>query len=366
MVKNRRANAVLFGFDFQRNAAIILMLERIKELRSVRLEGNEEDIELTLENGKKILAQAKAVEKSSSDFSHVRENLKKALISLSEGAQRVDAQELIFITNSPNPFNDEASRSVFGGLPTHRSFSSLPPSAQVTVQKYLGNIENPLDSEKFTVQVFPFETDNEAERYKAVTQAMNDFIGSLNVNVSYGLGKWLLQVWQELLCRGWFLPPNTYDCGSFVVNGTAVVGKELKHSITAGNQHTKELTFMKSLFEQMGGTYRQVGDYLIPNLSLPEKSDYQIGKYGRLRRNYLKEYHPVLYANFLTSGTLHRHLAEIDQACNERMEIIISDMAKQDGVTETLKVADQMEWVRRMNSIRSRAEEIVLTELVYE
>lgn len=98
---------------------------------------------------------------------------------------------------------------------------------------------------------------------------------------------------QELLCRGWFLPPNTYDCGSFVVNGTAVVGKELKHSITAGNQHTKELTFMKSLFEQMGGTYRQVGDYLIPNLSLPEKSDYQIGKYGRLRRNYLKEYHPV-------------------------------------------------------------------------
>ena len=171
---------------------------------------------------------------------------------------------------------------------------------------------------------------------------------------------------QELLCRGWFLPPNTYDCGSFVVNGTAVVGKELKHSITAGNQHTKELTFMKSLFEQMGGTYRQVGDYLIPNLSLPEKSDYQIGKYGRLRRNYLKEYHPVLYANFLTSGTLHRHLAEIDQACNERMEIIISDMAKQDGVTETLKVADQMEWVRRMNSIRSRAEEIVLTELVYE
>ena len=188
MVKNRRANAVLFGFDFQRNAAIILMLERIKELRSVRLEGNEEDIELTLENGKKILAQAKAVEKSSSDFSHVRENLKKALISLSEGAQRVDAQELIFITNSPNPFNDEASRSVFGGLPTHRSFSSLPPSAQVTVQKYLGNIEHPLDSEKFTVQVFPFETDNEAERYKAVTQAMNDFIGSLNVNVSYGLG----------------------------------------------------------------------------------------------------------------------------------------------------------------------------------
>ena len=170
---------------------------------------------------------------------------------------------------------------------------------------------------------------------------------------------------QELLCRGWFLPPNTYDCGSFVVNGTAVVGKEPKHLITAKNQHKKELIFMKSLFEEMGGTYRQEGDYLIPNLTLPDEPEYQIGKYGHLRRSYLKEYHPVLYANFLTSGTLHRHLAEIDQACNERMEIIVSDMAKQEGVTESLKAADQMEWVRRMNSIHSRAEEIVLTELVY-
>lgn len=196
-MKNRRANAVLFGFDFQRNAAIVLMLENIRELRSVRLEGNEEDIELTLENGRKILAQAKAVEKSSSDFSHVRENLKKALISLSEGSQKTDTQQLIFITNSPNPFNDADSRSVFSGLPTRRSFSNLPPSAQQIVQKYLGDIDNPLDLQKFTVQVFPFETDDEMERYKAVTQAVNDFIGSLNANVTYGLGKWLLQVWHD-------------------------------------------------------------------------------------------------------------------------------------------------------------------------
>ena len=81
---------------------------------------------------------------------------------------------------------------------------------------------------------------------------------------------------------------------------------------------------MKSLFDQMGGTYHQEGDYLIPNLALPEEPDYQIGKYGRMRRSYLKAHRPVLYANFLTSGTLHRHLAEIDQACNERMEIVVS------------------------------------------
>ena len=122
---------------------------------------------------------------------------------------------------------------------------------------------------------------------------------------------------------------------------------------------------MKTIFEEMGGTYRQVGDYLIPNITLPDDGEYQIGKYGRMRRSYLKEHRPVLYANLLTSGTLHRHLAEIDQACNERMETIISAMAKQEGVTEALKAADQMEWVRRMNSIRNRAEEIVLSELVY-
>ena len=171
---------------------------------------------------------------------------------------------------------------------------------------------------------------------------------------------------QELICKGWFLPPNTYDCGSFVVNGTAVVGKEPKSLITAGNQHKKELIHMKSLFEEMGGTYRQEGDYLIPNLALPDEPEYQIGKYGRMRRSYLKKYHPVLYANYLTSGTLHRHLAEIDQACNERMETVVSAMAQQEGVTEAMKAVDQMEWVRRMNSIRNRAEEIVLTELVYE
>ena len=122
---------------------------------------------------------------------------------------------------------------------------------------------------------------------------------------------------------------------------------------------------MKSIFEEMGGTYRQEGDYLIPNLLLPDESEYQIGKYGRMRRSYLKEHRPILYANLLISGALHRHVAEIDRTCNERMEIIVSDMAKQEGVTEALKADDQMEWIRRMNNIHSRAEEILLFELVY-
>ena len=122
---------------------------------------------------------------------------------------------------------------------------------------------------------------------------------------------------------------------------------------------------MKSIFEEMGGIYRQVGDYFIPNLVLPDDGNYQIGKYGRMRRSYLKEHHPILYNNYLLEGTLFKHLAEIDQTCNERMEILVSAMAKQEGVTETFKAADQMEWVRRINSIRNRAEEIILTALVY-
>ena len=122
---------------------------------------------------------------------------------------------------------------------------------------------------------------------------------------------------------------------------------------------------MKTIFEEMGGTYRQVGDYFIPSITLPDDGEYQIGKYGRMRRSYLKEYRKILYNNYVLEGTLFKHLAEIDQVCNERIENIISAMAKQEGVTEALKATNQMEWVRYMNSIRNRAEEIILTELVY-
>ena len=122
---------------------------------------------------------------------------------------------------------------------------------------------------------------------------------------------------------------------------------------------------MKSLFEEMGGTYRQEGDYLIPNLALSNDDDYEIGKYGRIRLSYLKEHRKILYTNYITEGTLSKHLSEIDKACNERMEIIVPAMAKREDVNEELKAVDQMEWVRRMNNIRNRAEEIILREVVY-
>ena len=122
----------------------------------------------------------------------------------------------------------------------------------------------------------------------------------------------------------------------------------------------------KSFFERNGGTYSQVGDYLLPNLTINETEQRPIGKYGRMRKRYLKEHRPVLYTNLLVTGKLDQHLAEIDEACEERMELIMQQMAKQESVTEALKATDQRAWVARMNSIQNRAEEIVLQESVYK
>ena len=121
----------------------------------------------------------------------------------------------------------------------------------------------------------------------------------------------------------------------------------------------------KTFYEQNGGTYTQVGDVLIPNLTIGEGGQQPIGKYGRMRKRYLKEQRSVLYSELLLSGKLNSHLLEINEACEARMELLALKMAKLEDVTETLKAANQMEWVRRMNSIRNRAEEIVLHELVY-
>ena len=124
---------------------------------------------------------------------------------------------------------------------------------------------------------------------------------------------------------------------------------------------------MKSIFEEMGSTYRQEGDYLLPNLSLPpDTEEYQIGKYGRMRRRYLKEHRRGLYSSLLLEGTLMKHLAEIDRSCNDRLEIIEKALMEQEGITEALKAANQMEWVQRRNSVHNRAEEVILTELVYD
>ena len=115
----------------------------------------------------------------------------------------------------------------------------------------------------------------------------------------------------------------------------------------------------------MNLTYHRKGDYFFPNLVLELEEPVQLGKYGRMRREYLKEYRPGTYSELLLEGKLNHHLSEIDETSYDYFDQMTSQIAKEENVTETLKAKNQMEWVRRMNNIRDRADEIVLQELIY-
>ena len=122
---------------------------------------------------------------------------------------------------------------------------------------------------------------------------------------------------------------------------------------------------MKSYFEEQDGTYTRVGDFLIPDLVLDEQPEGWIGKYGIMRQEYLKMWKKSLYNDLLLSGKLQQHLLDINRDAQEEFEIIVRQTAKAEGVTEELKRQDQMEWVRRMNSIRNRADEFIRHDLIY-
>ena len=122
---------------------------------------------------------------------------------------------------------------------------------------------------------------------------------------------------------------------------------------------------MKSLFEQMGGTYREENGYLIPNLTLPDEEQVEIGVWGQRHLRYIKQHHKVRYVNLLTSGKLNGYLADIDKQADDMFFRLVKQMAEREGVTEQLKADNQMEWVARMNNIRSRATEIVNHDIIY-
>ena len=119
---------------------------------------------------------------------------------------------------------------------------------------------------------------------------------------------------------------------------------------------------MKSTYETMGGKYQQEGDYLLPNLEVPESP--KIGVWGERRRKYLREHQKALYTVMMLSDTLNVHLDEVDRTATEMFDRLTSQLAEQEGITEQLKVTDQWDWVQRMNSVRNRAAEVVWKELI--
>lgn len=121
-----------------------------------------------------------------------------------------------------------------------------------------------------------------------------------------------------------------------------------------------------TLFEQLGGTYTQIGDYALPDLSLPvETQTGNIGVWALRRKRYLKQHRKVLYYNLLTSGKLDSYLADIEEQAQQLFLQLVKELAEKEGVTEQLKAADNMVWVRRMNNIRNRAAEMVNNEVIY-
>lgn len=122
-----------------------------------------------------------------------------------------------------------------------------------------------------------------------------------------------------------------------------------------------------TIFEQMGGTYTQVGDYMSPDL-LPaeEEKEAHIGIWGLRHKRYLKQNHKVFYYNLLTSGKLNSYLTDIEQQAQDLFSRLVKDLAEKENVTENLKATDQMLWVRKMNNIRNRATEIVNADIIYK
>ena len=122
---------------------------------------------------------------------------------------------------------------------------------------------------------------------------------------------------------------------------------------------------MKTLFEQLGGTYTMQGDYRLPNLTAEETDTRPIGVWGQRRLHYLKHHRKALYYNLLTSSTLQSHLADIEEQAQELFNRLTTDLAAKEGITEQLKATNQMKWVQKINSIRGRVNEIIMKEIIY-
>lgn len=196
-IPNRCARRVFFGMAFQVNAAILIMLRHILELKGIRLEGKREDIELTLLGDKKVYAQAKSVENANNDFRSVRRNLYKALRTLSEANQddaKKDAK-YIYVTNSPNPLKEVNLMRVISGE-TLLPFDALPIDSQNILTNAIKRLDPQVPLDRFCLYYFPYVTDEDREREKVVRNEVEKFVNNISDYAKAGMGEELLKRWQ--------------------------------------------------------------------------------------------------------------------------------------------------------------------------
>lgn len=270
---DRSAVPLNFGLDFQANAAIVLMLENMEDMNSIRLERNE-DIDIELVDGSYILAQAKGIVKSSTDFTNVRGNVKKAMASLSDGAKKVKAKELVFITNSPNPFKDDESRTLFWG-PSVVSYNELPPTAKNLIQGYLSQISEPLDTNLLTIRTIPFEGDDERQRYKVVYNVIQGFLDGIDLNES-GFWKRLHEVWDGMLDRSGTKADKKITLAKKDVVWPIIVCVTGHGIIKTDTSYCLELD--EGEFEEISNKYAEIIDYCSARYELVAKviSDFSL------------------------------------------------------------------------------------------
>ena len=315
------ATSVLFGFDFQTNAAIVLMLENIREMSMVRVEGRE-DIEIQLSDGSYVLAQAKSVVNSSVDFSNVREKARSAMASLAAEAAKVTVNELVYITNSPDPFKDNASKPMFYGH-AHVKYSDLPSSTKEMVQGYLSQLETPLDTNRFKVQVLPFETDDEKQRYKVVNDVISDFIGDLDIE-AYGLKKKLCEVWQMMLDKN-----GSKAKRDIKLTKQAIVWPIIVY-ITGKGELKREAQFCdlldESEFEEISRKYGEVIDYYTDRYDFATKVVADFSSSGLKGRNAIVDYINSQWETY--KDDVDAEKMEEDLRCNLIKIILFSILVK--------------------------------------
>ena len=195
-MKSSNASTSAFGWDFQCNAAIAIMLKNIAKATCVKVEGENEDIEVTLSDGKIIFSQAKSVSNPHNDFTHVTKNLKDALRTLNKAAKTTKIDKLIYITNSPNPFNNKHTMAAFSGSLISRPYSELPDVCQDKLEKFCQAEAYDFNRDQFFIYVMQFYGNDDEIRYLAVKDLINEFLSSLDLRYT-GLAPKLLEIWQR-------------------------------------------------------------------------------------------------------------------------------------------------------------------------